>query len=141
MENLDNIHTITGTGESDFITGTLGDDYIEALAGDDYIAGNGGNDIILGGDGDEDIRIEAGYNLVYGGLGWDSLEIDDTTSDYVYIGFDDNQKGYVQGYSEDNVMLYETDFESIERFVAVSEMGFRYVGNGGRDHIKIYSMP
>lgn len=38
-------------------------------------------------------------------------------------------------------MLYETDFESIERFVAVSEMDFRYVGSDGRDHIKIYSMP
>ena len=141
MENLEILHTITGTDESDLIAGTQGNDYIEARAGNSYIADNGGNDIILGGDGDEDIRIEAGDNLVYGGLGFDSLEIDDATSEYVYIGFDDNQRGYVQKYSDDNVMLYETDFESIERFVAVSEMDFRYVGSGGRDHITIYSMP
>ena len=98
------------------------------MGGDDYIEALGGDDEIHGGDGDEDIRIQAGNSKIYGGLGWDTLEIDDKTSDYVTITYTDGENGIVQGYNSDGVELYISEFESINRIVQVSEIDFRFSG-------------
>ena len=102
----------------------------------------GGDDEIHGGDRDEDIRIQAGNSKIYGGLGWDTLEIDDKTSDYVTITYTDGEKnGIVQGYNSDGVELYISEFESINRIVQVSEIDFRFSGGENNDTVKLYELP
>ena len=111
------------------------------MGGDDYIEALGGDDEIYGGDGDEDIRIQAGNSKIYGGLGWDTLEIDDKTSDYVTITYTDGENGIVQGYNSDGVELYISEFESINRIVQVSEIDFRFSGGENNDTVKLYELP
>ena len=113
---------IVGTEQDDHLYGTPNNDLIRGMGGDDYIEALGGDDEIYGGDGDEDIRIQAGDSKIYGGLGWDTLEIDDKTSDYVTITYTDGENGIVQGYNSDGVELYISEFESINRIVQVSEI-------------------
>ena len=132
---------IVGTEQDDHLYGTPNNDLIRGMGGDDYIEALGGDDEIYGGDGDEDIRIQAGNSKIYGGLGWDTLEIDDKTSDYVTITYTDGENGIVQGYNSDGVEFHLSEFESINRIVQVSEIDFRYSGGENNDSLKLYEMP
>ena len=74
-------------------------------------------------------------------MGWDTLEIDDKTSDYVTITYTDGENGIVQGYNSDGVELYISEFESINRIVQVSEIDFRFSGGENNDTVKLYELP
>jgi Ca2+-binding RTX toxin-like protein len=99
--------TIIGTNLANILSGTAGDDFISGLGGDDEISGFGGLDNLYGGDGndkiwggtgndyivsgagndtvsgdggDDSIFAETGIKRIYGGSGFDTLDIDRSSS-------------------------------------------------------------
>ncbi|MBX3576469.1 MAG: cadherin domain-containing protein [Rhizobiaceae bacterium] len=92
---------LNGTGNSlnNIITGNSGNNVLSGLGGDDTLIGGGGNDTLiggegadtmLGGDGNDLIRVRAGDNdIVDGGAGFDTVEIEGTSgADTISVVFD-----------------------------------------------------
>lgn len=61
------------TDELDSIPGTVNSDYIEALGGDDFVLALTGDDEIYGGDGNDTLFAHEGDDTIYGGDGDDTI--------------------------------------------------------------------
>lgn len=136
-----------GTGEDvfyggygdDVLLGIAGDDQLKGGRGNDHLDGESDNDTLWGGDGDDHLigdyyadDISAGFDLLYGGNGNDSL-----TDDGGALFF---------GGRGDDILRSDGDFDAIvprlyggdgdDSLIGMySDMGFVFVGGDGDDWI------
>lgn len=114
---------IRGTYKADRLYGMAGDDQIFGQDGDDLIvpdgAGSAGADLVDGGAGNDTITSEAGYDTLVGGAGRDTIS---STSL--------NRLVVAGGTGGDTVTV-----------PVPSETGFKVVGGGGQDKIRMVAYP
>ncbi|WP_419780791.1 FecR domain-containing protein [Maridesulfovibrio sp.] len=123
--------SITGNDGNDIINGDSGDDVLSGGAGEDTINGGSGKDTISGGTEDDIIIASPGdYDLVDGGVGFDTLslaEMSPVHGAYVNLASSDPHQpsGYTGIASMDGDITY---FVNIERVIGTAE-GDTILGN------------